>query len=175
MRERIATKNERGVYMPIPAAVIAIGVAVGTAALPAIPKVIEKVSEAAAKSHEKRQSWIRVPNVVGAKLCDAQSSLTTVGLNYLSIIVKPKREYNKYKTDTVIKSSHKADIKVDPTTTVNLYYITQDIIDESKRLAAEHEIKKANYQKERQEKMENLHHRTKSSLQKIRIKRKNVM
>ena len=173
----IAIINERGVYMPLPAAVIAIGKVVGAAAgtfvlSKVLPKVVDEVSDAATKSHERRQNWIKVPNVIGARLSDAQSSITTIGLNSLPIEVKPRKEYKEHKAETVIKSSHKADVKVDPTTTINLYYITQDVIDESKRLAEEHETKKVNYQKERKEKIKNLHHHTKNSLQKIRLKKK---
>jgi len=163
--------------MPLATAVIAIGKVVGAVAGPIIlskilPKVVDEVSDAATKSHERRQTWIKVPNVIGAKLCDAQSSITTIGLNSLPIEVKPRKNYKEHKADTVIKSSHKADIKVDPTTTINLYYITQEVINESKRLAENHEISKANYKNERQRMIEKLRQHTKNSLQGVSIKKK---
>lgn len=163
--------------MPVPAVVISVGKAVGAAALTiastkVIPKVIDVLSDKVDDAHEMKKSWIKVPHVAGAKLSEAQSLITTIGLNSLPIEVNANMAFRKRKADTIISQSHKADIKVDPTTTINLYYITQDTIDESQRLFDDREALKIKHKEERHEKIEEIRRRTKESLRRVPIKNK---
>jgi len=159
--------------MPIAPVVVAAGKVIGTALLAAaLPKVVDGISDVAAKNHEKRLSWIRVPNVLGAKLIDAQNSIEAVGLKVITVEADAKMVYRKCKPDTVVTMSKKAEVKVDPTTTIKLHYVTQIVIDESKSMYENHEKLKALHKKERKEKIENIHRLTKESLKKIPLIKK---
>ena len=137
---------------------------VAFAALPlAAPKVIDAVNEERKKRLEQQLNWASAPDVIGAKVADAQDTIKDLGLLSTTTVVEPKIKYKDKQPDTVIRTDHKPGTKVAPgKTSIKLYCITEEIVEESKRLFLEAEALKAekkatnrNKQTERKERIKN--------------------
>jgi len=65
-----------------------------------------------------------------------------IGLLYITRPVKPRIKFKDEIAGTIVKQSHKAGIKINPETTlVTLDFITQKVVDKSKLLAMESDIR----------------------------------
>jgi len=139
--------------------------AVGLAS--AAPILAQAAVETINEIREERKYWIEVPCVVGAELGVAQSTIEKSNLNHSLAPVRAKRQYENHIADTVVSISHNEKTKVDPSTTITLYYITQKTIDESKQLATDHKTQKAANKQERGEQIAKIRDHTKNSVNKI--------
>jgi len=136
----------------------------------ATPILAHAAVEVLTDIREEHKTWIEVPCIIGADINVAQNTLSNVNLNHSLTSVRPKQEYSDYPADTVVSISHNEKSKVDPSTTITLYYITQNIIDESKQLVMDYEAKKAADKQERKAKVTGIKNLAKDMTSRISIK-----
>ena len=162
----MAGKKENGGTLEAIAAVVGVVAAIANVA----PNVADVVKDVANKKQEIRSAWTYMPDLIGSDLLEAQKTLDKCGLIHSLRPVTVSVKYKDKVANSVIKTSHKAKSKVAPNTPITLDYITQEVVDESKRLAADAEEKRLQKKKDRQEKRAEIPVRAKRILVKEKIK-----
>ncbi|MCD8159086.1 MAG: hypothetical protein LUD77_09395 [Clostridiales bacterium] len=158
----MSNKNRTmGVVAALGTAVTAIGTkgsvvgAAAEAAAPAVNKTVEVVNEML----EERKRLVAVPEVGDSNfplsLEQATELINKNSLEVISIaisITDADKKYRNYINNQVVETKPKVGQKVEPGSSVLVKYITQEVIDESKRIYEENENQKAQRAQERLEK-----------------------
>ena len=104
--------------------------------------VAASVSNATKENRERKRiekaNKIEVPKLKGKKasisLDDHLATLKEIGLKPKKALIKPDSKYRKYSDMEVIYTEPKGGKKVNPGSIIYVYYITENIIDKSKKL-----------------------------------------
>jgi len=135
------------------------GLAAVTTALTLAQPVIDAVSGYVDKTIEERKNLVTMPELYSReyplKVEQAEKLLEENGLKATFVPLSINDASAKYRTcfdSQVIKTNPRAKQKVDPGKSVLVKYITQEVIDESRRLYAEAQQKKQDIAMERKAK-----------------------
>jgi len=139
-----------------------------------IPGIMDGIKARELQRQEQRKDWIKVPRVKAADLSETQQVITEAKLRYITIKVKPHRRFCNCKANTVINTFPKAGTSVAPTSIITLYYVTQEIINESKQLVVDAENKKAQQKIAQYDKLTDIKTRTRDALAKKRLTKKTL-
>lgn len=97
-------------------------------------EVIDKVVDVSATAIDKYNSRIRIPDLKDVPLEEALKNLKDIDLLPLQAIAQPNVAYADLYENVVVHSEPKFGKKVEPKTTVKIYYITNEVIILSKEL-----------------------------------------
>lgn len=98
-------------------------------------EVIEKAVVVGADAIEKYNSRIKIPDLKDVPIDDAIKNLCELNLLPIKAIANPNVGYAESLEDVVVDCEPKFGRRVDPMTTVKVYYVTKEIISKSKELA----------------------------------------
>lgn len=100
----------------------------------AVAKVVDNtaniVDKALDRQFEAQQQLIDLPNVVHLPLEQGKAHLEMVGFHVLSVLAKPDKKWLDKRPDEIVQMEPKPG-KFKPGTLVKLYYVTDDIIEQS--------------------------------------------
>ena len=131
------------------AAVITTGITMVATVIPLVKPAIDAIHDYADKTIEERKNLITVPNLYSKDFPltveQAEQLLNSYGLKAIFVkisLADANVRYRKYFNSQVVESRPKAKQKVEPGASVLVKYITQEVIDESRRLFEEAENRK---------------------------------
>lgn len=91
------------------------------------------VKEAVDRHQESRKDRVFVPDVLDLKLTDARNYLEKEGFVVHSILARPQNKYQDLAADTVVSTSPRSG-KVKAGSLIKLYYVNEEIINESRTM-----------------------------------------
>ncbi|MCD8089298.1 MAG: hypothetical protein LUD81_01490 [Clostridiales bacterium] len=149
MSKKKKSKGLSTVETGLNVAMKAVGPYVNPFVNPLIESIVNPLADKLTETLEERKILVTVPELCanGFPLSTEQATkiLTDCGLKIMLIELPLKEAEPKYKdcfVNQVIETQPKAKEKIEPGSTILVKYITQEIIDESKRLYTENEHKK---------------------------------
>ena len=96
------------------------------------------VHEMAVDAIEKNKALVKIPDLKDVHIDEACSKLQNEYDFFVSrIVAKPKPDYAIESENEVVYTMPKPGARVEPKTTIKVYYLTQEVIDESKKLVKE--------------------------------------
>ena len=151
---------------------VAVAKKLGPQAVKAVPALatvgyaaIKIAQDEIAKRSEQRQNLVFVPDVIGADILTAKSKIEELGLSCFLVPVEPKIKYKDKLPDTVVKTDYKAGEQVLPgKVSIKIDYISEKIIEESKRLFEQAELEKAEKKATNRDKQTERKERVKNAL-----------
>ena len=118
------------------------GVAIATAALASLPKVISIVSDKISDKIDENKNLIEMPEIISSKghmsLVEAKKLFDKKEIVVGESEAHPNKKYKDCSDFDVVDISHRKKW-VRPGTSITLYYVTPNVIEESKHLYAEYE------------------------------------
>ena len=92
------------------------------------------------RRYEKKQSLVQLPNVIDIDVDKASSIIEDTGFKVVTLQAKPNVRYANNKNNEVVMTEPKAG-PVDPGSLVKVYYVTEEVIEESNKLKLEQALK----------------------------------
>lgn len=107
-----------------------------------VPTAVEVVAKVGNEVIEHQKTLIKIPDLQDANIDEAMKIINEeLNLIGIAIVAKPHLAYANENANTVVYGKPRFKSKVAPKTTVKLYYLTQEIIDESKELTKAKDLK----------------------------------
>ncbi len=129
----------------------------GKVALNAVaPDVLEQGTKMINNQLEKRNEYIKIPDVKSVDIEDAKATLDKYNFNHSEVPVQPDAKYANAKPNTIVKIQPKENTSVAPNTFVKMYYVDEQTIISSKLLVQEAENAKASKKQKRQDRIQNV-------------------
>ncbi|MDN6899655.1 PASTA domain-containing protein [Oenococcus sicerae] len=92
----------------------------------------DPVEEAAAKivndQMDKRKDYVKVPDIVGVPLADAEKVLSKYQFKFIKTLADPDIKYANKRTDIVLATKPKGGSSVPPNTFIKLIYADQEVL-----------------------------------------------
>lgn len=111
----------------VPNAADIVGEAVGGTVREVAP-LIEKSMD---RRYEKKQGLVSLPNIVDIDVDEAKGILEELGFKVIVIQTKPNSRYAKSRNNEIVATIPKSGL-VEPGSLVKLYYVTDEVVEESK-------------------------------------------
>lgn len=97
-------------------------------------EIVEKIVEVGTDAFEDYKNRITIPDLKDVNIDDALSNLEELGLVPVAAIAQPKSSYSELYENVVVGSEPKFGKKVEPESAVKVYYVTDEVIKNSKEL-----------------------------------------
>lgn len=104
---------------------------------------------------EKRKDYVKVPDVKLLNVKEATSILKRYNFNYSLVKVISDIKYANSVPHSIVKTQPKGNASVDPKTFVKIYYIDEETVIQSQKLAKDLELNKLNKKHKTQEQIHN--------------------
>lgn len=116
---------------------------IGKMALGAVaPDLLEQGTRIVNDQLEKRKDYIKVPDVKFLPKHEAVAVMEKYQFNHSVVKINPDTKYINNSPDTIVKIEPKGNTLVDPNTFIKLYYIDEQTLQASQKLAQDLEYKK---------------------------------
>lgn len=101
-----------------------------------VSQLVASAAKLAADKLEKRQTYIKLPDVKGMSIDEATRVLTKFGFTFSTVLVEANKKYAGKRSNTVFKTAPRGNGAVAPETFVKIFYANQNVITASDTLAA---------------------------------------
>lgn len=107
-----------------------------------VTDIADKSLELLNKYVDQHSGDIRVPDLTGVALDDAEAILAQLGFKYASVLIQPKATLAEQATMMVLDTQPKANKKVAPGSFVKLYFMDEVVQTKSRELVQQAVLKK---------------------------------
>ena len=157
-RERVFMASSKNQNLMVTIGIAAVG-AVGKAIVDKAPELIDKIQKAQLErqklKNEQKINQVMVPDVKNKEIEEAIYLIRDMDLTPNEVsIKKANRKYIDYEAGVIVRAIPKPGKYVNKKTAIRLEYLTQNILDKSLQLAADHENKKIQQSQERRERIQ---------------------
>lgn len=119
------------------------------------PDLLEQSTKIVSDQLEKRKDYIKIPDVKLLNVEEATATMKQYSFNHSVVKVTADIKYASTVPNSVVKIQPKGNTTVDPSTFVKIYYIDEETVIRSQKLAKDLELNKLNKKHKTQEQIHN--------------------
>ncbi|CAM3216289.1 PASTA domain-containing protein [Leuconostoc rapi] len=119
------------------------------------PDLLEQGTKVVSDQLEKRKNYVKIPDVKLLNVDEATATMKQYGFNHSLVKVVADIKYANRVPNSVVKIQPRGNTSVDPKTFVKVYYIDEETVAQSQKLAKDLEINKLNRKHKTQEQIHN--------------------
>ena len=119
------------------------------------PDLLEQSTKIVSDQLEKRKDYTKIPDVKLLNVEEATATMKQYSFNHSVVKVTADIKYANSVPNSVVKIQPKGNTTVDPNTFVKIYYIDEETVIQSQKLAKDLEINRLNKKHKKQEQIHN--------------------